>query len=950
MRKMPWLLVVAALSCAGGSKAVRPPPPPDPVAVAVEPPAAVTPAEEPLPLWPLVKQGTLPNGLTYYILPHHEPAHRASLWLAVNAGSLQEDDDQRGLAHLVEHMAFNGTEHFAKQGIVDYLEKIGMEFGPDVNAFTSWDETVYQIQVPTDDASYVTTGLDILRDWAGGVAFDPAEVEKERGVVLEEWRLGAGAFDRLLKKQAAVIWGGTRYAERLPIGEPAIITKAPRDTILRFYRDWYRPDLMAVIVVGDVDPAAIEGAIATRFGSLTNPAAPRPRQGGGELDRSGTKVSIETDPELPRTQVEIQNLFPHRRESHASDYQKFVGDSLYHTMLRARLDQLGRKPDAPFVFAFSSTGDQTREFESFSRGAFAKDGQAEATLAVLLTEVARIERHGFTETELARAKATMLAGTARSAAEWDKADATEFADELTRHFFEHELVIGRVAEDALARTMVPAMTLAEVNQLSRAWGGPDTRAIVISAPADATGLPTRERVLALVKEIEAQPLEPWVEPAPPTALLAQLPTPGTITKETTLDDLGVTAWTLSNGARVLVKPTDFENQTVHFAARSPGGLAYARDQGYPSARMAAEVVATGGVGALSPDRLDAYMAGKQAEVYAWIDEISEGLTGGAATADLETMLQLAYLRMTAPRRDPDAFAAWKLGRVALLQRRDVEPEVVLQDTVQTVMTGQHKRRRPITAADAAAVDLDAALAFYADRFGDASDFTFVLTGNLDLATLRPLVERYLASLPGRRGVEAWKDVGVKPPRGVVDKVVRAGVEPQATVELVFHDDHPWSRDAERDVGVLASVLELRLHEILREDMSGTYGVGVYGYLIRVPVQRRLLVIRFGCAPENAPRLRKAAMAEIARLQRDGVGEDYLAKVREARKRGHELELRRNDYWLDALVDAATMGDDPHDALDLAPELARITSANVRAAARRFASSKRYLAATLLPVK
>ena len=950
MRTTRLLLLSFLLACGGGQKAHHappPPPPPTPTDRVVEP---APPAEAPLPLWPMVKRGVLPNGLTWYVLPHKQPANRAALWLAVNAGSLQEDDDQQGLAHFVEHMAFNGTEHYAKQGIIDYLEKIGMEFGPDVNAYTSWDETVYQIQVPTDDATYLATGLAILRDWAGGVSFDPVEVDKERGVVLEEWRLGKGAWDRLLQKQAGVIWGGTRYAMRLPIGKPEIITKAPRDTAVRFYRDWYRPDLMAVIVVGDVDPDAIVAEISKRFGDLAAPASPRPRPSGGALDRSGTKVSIETDPEMPNISVDVQNLFPHRRESHASDYRKFVGDNLYHTMLRARLDQLGRKPGAPFVFAFSSTSDQTREFESFSRGAIAKDGHIEETLDVLLTEVARIERHGFTPGELERAKRAILAGTARSAAEWDKQEAYEYADELTRHFFEGELVIGRVAEDELARQIVPSLTLDEVNRLAQEWGGPETRAIVISAPEGAKGLPTRDRVLALAKDVEGRTLEPWVEPEVPKTLMAALPAAGTVTAETKLDDLGVVQWTLGNGARVIVKPTDFENDTVHFAARSPGGIALASDAIFPSARVATEAVGDAGLGAFSADQIEQFLQGKTVSLYPWIQEIAEGMTGNAATGDLETLLQLVHLRMTAPRRDPEAFAAWKLGRIALLERRDLMPEVGFQDLVQTTVTGNHKRRRPLTAADIAKVDLDSALAFYKDRFGDASDFVFVFTGNVDVAKLRPLVERYLASLPGSRGVEPYKDVGVKPPRGVVEKTVKRGVEPKAAVQIVFHGDQPWSVQAERDVNALAGVLEMRLREILREDMGGVYGVGTYGWITRAPKQRRAFVVRFGCAPENVKALKQAVFTEIARLQKDGVDASYLDKVKETRRRSHEIDLRRNQYWLDELGEAAQFGDDPRAALDFEAALASITSDRVRDSARTYLDRKRHVSVVMLPKK
>ena len=903
-----------------------------------------------LPLWPKVKRGTLANGLTYYVLPHHQPEHRAALWLAVNAGSLQEDDDQQGLAHFVEHMAFNGTKRFPKQAIIDYLEKIGMEFGPDVNAYTSWDQTVYQLQVPTDDASYLGTGLDVLREWAGGVAFEAAEVEKERGVVLEEWRLGRGAEERLFMKQAPILYGGTRYARRLPIGQPEIIKGAPREALVRYYQDWYRPDLMAVIVVGDVEPAAIEKLIGDRFGDLKAPASPRPRPGGGALDRTGTKIAIDTDPEARQAVVGIQELFPHRRESHTIDYRKFVLDQLYHSMLQQRLQTLARKPDAPFVMAFSSTGDETREFEGFGRRALAKDGRIADALEALLVEVARVKQHGFTADEFERAKQRYLTNTRDSAAEWDQEEGYGYADELTRHFFEGELVIGRVAEDELARRYTPGVTLDEVNHVADAWTDTATRAITITAPAKAKGLPTKAAVEALVTAVDARTLAPWVEAKVPTTLLATAPTAGTIASETPADDLGVTRWTLGNGVRVIVKPTTFDNQRVYLSADSPGGTALISDKEFASGRFAIEAVLSGGVGEFTADQLDRFLATRSVQLWPWLGETAEGMRGNASTADLPVLLQLAHLRMTAPRRDPEAFAAWQRGRIELLERRDVSPEIAMNDQVQLALSGGHKRRKPVTAADLRATKLDPALAVYRQRLGDAGDWTFTIVGNVDLATLRPLVETYLASLPATKRVDPRKDIGVKPPKKVVTKIVKRGTEPKAAVQLIFHDDDTWSTDAEHDVEILGSALEMRLREILREDMGGVYGVGVYGWVTRSPVQRRFFTIRFGCAPENVDALRAAAMAEIARMQKDGIDASYLEKIKATRRRSHELALTDNQYWLSLLSDAAQYGDDPHEALADAEAPDRVTSDQLKASAARFVSTKRYLAGVLLPAK
>jgi len=405
------LLAAVVAACSGGS---RPQPAaPDhgvataPGPVAVPAPATPTPAGEDavLPLWPEVKRGTLPNGLTYYILKHSKPEHRAFLWLAVNAGAVQEDDDQRGLAHFDEHMAFNGTKRFPKAEIVNYLEKIGMRFGADLNARTGFDDTVYELEVPTDDKAFVAKGLDILHDWAGDVSYDPAEVTKERGVVKEEWRLGRGASQRIFDKQAPVLFKGSRYAVRLPIGVPEILDKAPRDRLYKFYKDWYRPDLMAVIAVGDFDDlGAIEKEIQARFGDLKNPSNERPRGVAGVPRADGTRISIDTDRELPSTVVSVYNVLPHRAEASYKDFRRIVVEQVYQAILNDRFAVIARRPDAPFVGAGAGIASETREIDMFARQAQAKPGKVEATLASLFTEVLRVERHGVTDSELERAR------------------------------------------------------------------------------------------------------------------------------------------------------------------------------------------------------------------------------------------------------------------------------------------------------------------------------------------------------------------------------------------------------------------------------------------------------------------------------------------------------------------------------------------------------------------
>lgn len=949
LRRLLTLALLALFACG-------PKPSPEPIGpIASGAPGAgsaapAKPAADALALWPKVKRGTLPNGLTYYVMPHGKPEKRAFLWLAVNAGSVQEDDDQRGLAHFVEHMAFNGTKRFPKQDIVKFLETIGMRFGAHLNAYTSFDQTVYQLRVPTDDPAHIGKGLDILHDWAADLTFDPAEVEKERGVVLEEWRLGRGAQQRVRDKAMQVLFKGSRYADRLPIGVPEILKGAPREALVRYYKDWYRPDLMAVIAVGDFpDPAAIEKEIAARFGDLKGPAQPRPRPAAGVPKADGTRVSILTDREMPLQVVAVYNTLAHRPEATRGDFRRIIAEQLYQAMLNERLQALGRRPGAPFQAAFARLDGMTREIDAFTRTAIVKGNQAEDALRSLFSEVLRVEKHGFTATELERARANLSRTYEQNATEEATSDSSDFTDEITRNFFEGEFMIGREAERDLALQALPQITLDELNALGRSFGGADNRVIGVVGP-EGKPMPSEARLRAIVAEVGKSALEPWEDKAPAVPLMAQPPQPGKVVKEGKLDALGVTEWTLSNGARVIVKPTDYEKDAVLISGLSPGGLAAAGDRQFADARFADDVVGIGGVGELDAEDLEKALTGKRARVRAAIDETTEGIDASGSARDLETMLQLVHQRMARPRKDPEAASIWKTNYAQQLEDRQRAPEVQFSLQSQEALWKGHPRKKAPTPADLGKLDLDRAMAFYQDRFGDAGDFTFVIVGAVELDKLRPLVETYLASLPAKGRKEKEKDLGMRRTAGVVEKTWNLGQEQKAFVVMSFHGEEAWTRDKERDLFVLGQVLSIRLREIMREDMSGVYGVGASGTFARSPIAERQFRIQFGCAPEAVKPLIKAATDEIAAIARQGIGADYLEKVKQAYLRDRETSMRTNGYWVNWLESSARYGDDPTIVLDPSPVVARMTSEHVKAAARRFLDGKRTYRAILLPGK
>ncbi len=791
-----------------------------------------------------------------------------------------------------------------------------------------------------------------MRDWAGDATYDPKEVEDERGVVREEWRLGRGANQRLFDKQSKVLFAGSRYAEHLPIGQVEIIDHAPRDTLYRFYKDWYRPDLMAVIVVGEIDPAQIQKEIESRFGDLKNPANERPRGHAEVPTADGTRVSIETDREATRTEVAVYNGIAARGVASKNDQRRLIVEQLYAMMLDERFATLGRKPDAPFTRAGAGVESFVREVDYFSRNATVKNGRTEDALRALMTEIARVERHGFTETELARARTNLMREEEESEAREATRNSRSYAQEIVRNFLKHEAMIGAAGERKLAEEFLPTITVAELDALAKSYGDDKNRVIVISAP-DGTALPTKERVLQIVDEVAKSDVPAWEDKPVATTLMTQAPKPGKIVKEKVNAAVGTTEWTLSNGAHVIVKPTDFEADSIVLEGSAPGGTALAKDVDFATVRFTDPLIQLGGVGDFDADTLQKVLTGKQVSVTTGTGEVTQSVTGTASAKDLETMFQLVYLRMTAPRKDPAQVDIWKQAQAEQLTNLARDPNFTFQKNLVDDLYKHNVRKELPTPEQVTAADLDKAYAFYTARNGDASNFTFVLVGSFDMATIKPLVETYLASLPSKHHKETEHDPGVRKIGGVVKKTWTAGQAPRASVRLDFHGDETWTRDKDRDMYILGEVLSNRLREDLREDKSGVYGVGATGQVVRAPHQERTFQVAFGCDPKRVDELIGAVTADIAKVaatttDKGGVTDAELDKVRETFKRSRETQLRQNRFWAGWLASAARFGDDPALILDMNGMLGRVTAKNVAAAARHYLDGKTLFQAVLLP--
>ncbi len=904
----------------------------------------------PIPADPEVVTGTLDNGLTYYIQENDEPENRTELRLVVNAGSILEDEDQLGLAHFVEHMAFNGTENFEKQALIDYLEGIGMRFGPHINAYTSFDETVYMLRVPMDDPEMLSTAFQILVDWAGGVLFDPEEVDKERGVVIEEWRGRRGGQARIQDQQIPVIFYGSHYAERLPIGDTAILQGAPPEVLRRFYDDWYRPDLMAIVAVGDFDADEMEGMIRDRFSVLGGPADPRAR---GEFEvpvDHEPKVSIATDPEMPITQVSVLYKQERAPRSTVGDFRRARVRELYSNMLNGRLEELAVQADPPFLQAFVGGGGFVRGVDVSQFGAIVGEDGIMRGLDVLLTEAERVARHGFTESELEREKAALQRRYESRLAEAENRVSARLASRYVDVFLEGSPYPSVETEVELLAAVLPGITLDDTNAFAREWIREQGRVVTVAGPErEGVEVPDDDAVTGTFAEVAAREVDPYEAEELADALLAELPEGGAVASEEVVEEIGVTIWELDNGVRVVLKPTDFRDDEILFRATSPGGTSLAADENLGHARLASELVSQGGVGDFDQIALDRQLADKRVSVFPSIGGLTEGIRGSASPQDLETALQLVYLRFVAPRRDETAFMAF-LAQADMLANIGAQPGVAMQDTMAVVMGQGHPRAGRTFAdqlADMRNADLDVAVEFYQDRFADASDFTFTFVGTFDIEGIRPLVEMYLGGLPGGGREEMWVDHGVDPPAGVIEKIVRKGLEPQSQTSIVFAGDAEYTREGESAIRAMASILQIRLRELLREDLGGTYGVGVSGSLRYRPDEEYRVSIRFGSDPARADELSAVAFEEIERLREHGPDEETVAKVRETQRRTKETDLQQNSYWLRELSSRDERG------LDLSEipsyeEIEGWTAEQVQEAAAMYLRTDQYVKVVLLP--
>jgi zinc protease len=854
-----------------------------------------------LPFDPDVRVGKLDNGLTYYIRSNTEPPDRADLWLAINAGSVLEEDDQKGLAHFLEHMLFNGTENFPGQELVNYLESIGMRFGPDVNAYTSFDETVYTLQVPTDDSAKLQKAFDVLADWSSRATISPEEVDAERGVIVEEWRMrDLNAGGRVNDAEVETLLGGSQYAARLPIGDMEIVRSAPAETLRRFYETWYRPDNMAVIAVGDfADLDQVEGWIRDRFGSLPNPQAKLDRPTFDVPDYGSVNARVITDPEFPATYAYVVYRQPAEHVRTKEEYRTGLADGLATSILNQRYAEMIRKADAPFLSASTGTGEFVRPVQIASLGVQTEEDKALPGLEAALAEVERARQHGFTEAELARAKADFLRQYKSSYDERNNIESDAFAQDYLNNFLTGAVPIGVTDSYSLAQELLPVITLAEVNDRIQTLYAPDNRAVVLVAPKkEGVTLPDEAALTSLLENVAQQKYDPYAETKVSGELVANPPAPAAITSEETITDLGITHITLGNGVQVYLKPTDFKDDEVVLSSDSPGGESIVPDAEVPTAALATYLVTQSGVGSYSQTDLEKLLTGKLVNLSPYIGELGEGFSGSASPQDLETLFQLVYLYATEPRMDPAAYTLLQRQVQEYLKNRALDPSSKLDDKYNEIFCGDNPRCSMMAVYNRLnEVDPDQALELYKQRFADLDDSVFVLTGAFDVDKAKQLAQTYLGNLPAAASSETWRDTRPPLPEGVIDETVNAGIDPRSEVQIYF--DGPFTPTLESRVALQAmtGVLDIMVREDLREKRGGIYGAGISSYAELHPEGSYETQITFTAEPTRVVELTDAVFAEIKDLSENGPSAANFAKVKEQLRREHEENLQSNDAWV-----------------------------------------------------
>ncbi|RYZ56139.1 MAG: insulinase family protein [Sphingobacteriales bacterium] len=905
----------------------------------------------PLPKDPKVIKGKLPNGITYYIRPNSKPEKKVELRLAVNTGSIMEDDDQQGLAHFMEHMNFNGTKNFKKNELVDYLQSIGVQFGADLNAYTSFDETVYILPIPTDKEGNLDKGFQIIEDWAHNALLTNKDIDDERGVVLEESRMGKGADDRMMMKYLPKLMMGSRYANRLPIGKDEILKNFKHDVVRRFYNDWYRPDMQAVAIAGDIDSATAMKYILKHFAGLKNPAKPRERTMFEVPARQKPDAVVLTDKEA--TNYQLQIIYPAQKgkaDKTLGDYRQSLMQQMVTSIINRRLSDLAKGSNPPFPYAMVGYGEEwARGYENFSAFAMFGEEGPEKALNALTAELVRVKQFGFNETEVELTRKSMLSMVEKMYNERNTTESSNYVDEYVRNFLQDEAIPGIENEFQYYKQLLPGIKATELNNIIKDWmSSPNTFTLVTGPDKEETKLPNDKEMLAMTQKGFQQQVQPLEEKKVATSLLAKKPTPGKVTGQVKDEELGATTYTLSNGAKVTIKQTNFKSDEILLNGVKKGGTNNYGVADKSNAKYAATVAAAMGFGEFAPSDIDKVIAGKPVKIGMNMQPIQNAITGSSNVKDFETLLQLMYLRLTAPRIDESLFKAYVDKQKTQIQFLTQNPQISFFDTTLNVLY-KNNPLAPVPfpkAKDFEELNMARAIDIYKNEFTSADGYHFFLVGNVDPAAALPLIETYIGSIPSANKEPKFSDNGVRPVPGLLS--VKKGSEKQSLIIASYTGELPYSEDFKMKAEALAEVLNIKVIEEMREKLGSIYTGGYYASVAQFPYPHYSMAMQLPCGPENVDKLLAAANDEIKALKEKGPDQKDIDKVKNQWKEAHRTEVQENKYWSEALANVLFWGNDKNGVLQYDQRVDKLTPADIQQVAKQMFNGKNEFISVLYP--
>lgn len=863
----------------------------------------------PCPMDPNVRVGKLDNGMTYYIRHNEKPAQRADFYIAQKVGSVLEEENQRGLAHFLEHMAFNGTTNLPGMMLRDYLQSRGIKFGENLNAGTGIDQTVYMVtNVPTNLPGLVDTCLLILHDWSSFIALEEEEIDNERGVILEELRTREDADQRIMEAILPIMYPNSPYANRLPGGLPEVVANFEYQTLRDYYHKWYRPDLQGIIIIGDVDVDAIEARIKEMYADIKAPVDPAPRPQFMIEDNVEPIVAVVSDPEATNYRVNLYYKTEATPDSLKNDVNYWVGQyvlNIISEMQINRLQELTQKANPPFVYGYSYYSNYyiAPTEDAWCNIAMAKDASGiDEAITALVTENNRMQQYGFTASEYERAKADFMKRIESQYAEKENTENGRYVNKCLNNFLTNEPMMGIETEYALYQQVIPSIPIEAINMFASQLIHDDNLVITVTAPKkEGETLPTAEDILAIYTAADATEVEPYKEETFDGPMVENMPKPGKIKKEADMPEFDAKILTLSNGMKVIYKKTTFKEDEIRFTATSWGGISTIKQEDFFTLQEISELITIGGVGNFSATDLPKVLAGKKVNVSPYIGNYTEGMNGNCSPKDLETMMQLIYLYFTAPRADEEAFQSYTQRSKAALKNTELNPMVTFSDSLVKVLYNNHPLRMRMKAEDIDKINYTKAMEIYKDRFKDPNNFIFYFVGNIDEETFKPLVEQYLASLKKTKRKENWKDINL----GITENDVICHYEkdmqnPKVTIYMTINGEMEYNYRNQIYMDVLSDIMDIYYTRTIREEEGGTYGVGVMGQVTERPKNAYMFLIAFDTNRDMYEKLINKVHDGFNDVAQNGPAQEDLTKVIENLYKKRAEEKEENRFWLNAI--------------------------------------------------